>query len=276
MLCASMQHRMDGAVSNVKGMKVVILCGGLGIRLREETEFRPKPMLPIGDRPILWHIMKTYAHHGFTQFVLCLGYKGESIKDYFRNYQWNTSDVTLRLGAVPQVKYHNRHSEGDWVVTMVDTGQATQTGGRLKRVLPHIDSDTFLLTYGDGVTDSNIRESVRFHLRHRPLLTLTAVWPPGRFGDLRLSGDRVVNFREKVAHTQCFINGGFFVVDKRIGEYLTGDDCVLEQEPMNRLAQEGKLRAYKHTGFWQCMDTYREEQLLTNLWNSGRAPWKVW
>ena len=149
-------------------MKVVILCGGLGTRLREETEFRPKPMIPIGDRPILWHIMKIYAHHGFTQFVLCLGYKGESIKEYFRDYQWNTSDVTLKLGARPQIKYHNQHTEEDWTVTLVDTGQTSQTGGRLKRVLPHIDSDTFLLTYGDGVTDSNIRESVRFHLRHRP------------------------------------------------------------------------------------------------------------
>ncbi len=257
-------------------MKVVILCGGLGTRLREETEFRPKPMVPIGERPILWHIMKSYAHHGFTQFVLCLGYKGETIKEYFRNYQWNTSDVTLKLGARPQIKYHNQHSEEDWTVTLVDTGQTTQTGGRLKRVLPHIDSDTFLLTYGDGVTDSNIRESVRFHRRHRPLLTITAVQPPGRFGDLVLEGDAVAGFKEKPTHGENYINGGFFVVDKRIGEYLTDDGCVLEQEPMSRLAREGKLRAYKHAGFWQCMDTYREQQLLTGLWNSGRAPWKVW
>ena len=257
-------------------MKVVILCGGLGTRLREETEFRPKPMVPIGERPILWHIMKSYAHHGFTQFVLCLGYKGETIKEYFRNYQWNTSDVTLKLGARPQIKYHNQHSEEDWTVTLVDTGQTTQTGGRLKRVLPHIDSDTFLLTYGDGVTDSNIRESVRFHRRHRSLLTITAVQPPGRFGDLVLEGDAVTGFQEKPMHGENYINGGFFVVDKRIGEYLTDDGCVLEQEPMSRLAREGKLRAYKHAGFWQCMDTYREQQLLTGLWNSGRAPWKVW
>lgn len=257
-------------------MKVVILCGGLGTRLREETEFRPKPMVPIGERPILWHIMKIYAHHGFTEFVLCLGYKGETIKEYFRNYQWNTSDVTLKLGARPRIKYHNRHSEEDWTVTMVDTGQTTQTGGRLKRVLPYIDSDTFLLTYGDGVTDSNIREAVRFHLKHRPVLTLTAVQPPGRFGDLVLKGDSVTGFREKPAHSQHFINGGFFVVDKRIGDYLPGDDCILEQEPMSRLAKEGRLRAYEHSGFWQCMDTYREQQLLTGLWNTGRAPWKFW
>ena len=257
-------------------MKVVILCGGQGTRLREETEFRPKPMVPIGERPMLWHIMKIYAHHGFTQFVLCLGYKGESIKEYFRNYQWNTSDVTLKLGAHPRIKYHTQHSEEDWTVTLVDTGQTTGTGGRLKRVLPYIDSDTFLLTYGDGLTDSNIRESVRFHMRHRPLLTLTAVRQPGRFGDLSLEGDTVAGFQEKPTHGENYINGGFFVVDKRIGEYLTGDDCMLEQEPMNRLAQEGKLRALKHAGFWQCMDTYREQQLLTGLWNSGRAPWKVW
>jgi glucose-1-phosphate cytidylyltransferase len=208
--------------------------------------------------------------------VLCLGYKGESIKEYFRNYQWNTSDVSLKLGARPQIKYHNQHSEEDWTVTLVDTGQTTQTGGRLKRVMPHIDSDTFLLTYGDGVTDSNIRESVRFHLRRRALLTLTAVRSPGRFGDLTLEGDAVAGFQEKPTHGEHYINGGFFVVDKRIGEYLTDDNCVLEQEPMNRLAQERKLHAYKHTGFWQCMDTYREQQLLTGLWNSGRAPWKVW
>ena len=257
-------------------MKVVILCGGQGTRLREETEFRPKPMVPIGERPILWHIMKIYAHHGFTQFVLCLGYKGESIKEYFRNYQWNTSDVTLKLGAHPRIKYHTQHSEEDWTVTLVDTGQTTGTGGRLKRVLQYIDSDTFLLTYGDGLTDSNIRESVRFHRQHQPLLTLTAVRQPGRFGDLSLEGDTVAGFQEKPTHGENYINGGFFVVDKRIGEYLTGDDCMLEQEPMNRLAQEGKLRALKHAGFWQCMDTYREQQLLTGLWNSGRAPWKVW
>ena len=257
-------------------MKVVILCGGLGTRLREETEFRPKPMVPIGDRPILWHIMKIYAQHGFREFILCLGHKGEIIKEYFRNYHWNTSDVTLKLGPSPRIKYHNQHGEEDWTVTLVDTGQATQTGGRLKRVLGHIDSDTFLLTYGDGVADANIRESVRFHQRHRPTLTLTAVQPPGRFGDLALEGDKVAGFQEKPVHGQNFINGGFFVVDKRIGKYLAGDDCVLEQEPMRRLAEAGKLLAYKHSGFWQCMDTYREQQLLTDLWNSGRAPWKTW
>ena len=257
-------------------MKVVILCGGLGTRLREETEFRPKPMVPIGDRPVLWHIMKIYAHHGFKEFILCLGHKGEIIKDYFRNYQWNTSDVTLTLGARPHIKYHNQHAEEDWTVTLVDTGQGTQTGGRLQRVLPHIDSDTFLLTYGDGVTDSNIAESVGFHQRSGSTLTVTAVRPPGRFGDLALTGDTVTGFREKPERDTHYINGGFFVVNRKIAEYLTGDACVLEREPMQRLAKEGKISAYRHKGYWQCMDTYREQQLLTGLWNDGKAPWKIW
>ena len=257
-------------------MKVVILCGGLGTRLREETEFRPKPMVPIGDRPILWHIMKIYAQHGFRDFVLCLGYKGEVIKEYFRNYQWNTSDVTLKLGAHPKIRYHNQHDEEDWTVTMVDTGQNTQTGGRLRRVLNHIEEETFLLTYGDGVTDSNIRASVEFHLKHRPVLTITAVQPPGRFGEVSLSGSSVTGFREKPSRDAGYINGGFFVVDRKIKDYLTGDDCILEREPMVGLANEGKIKAFCHAGFWQCMDTYREQQLLTGMWNSGTAPWKIW
>jgi glucose-1-phosphate cytidylyltransferase len=257
-------------------MKVVIFCGGLGTRLREETEFRPKPMVPVGERPILWHIMKIYAHYGHRDFILCLGYKGEVIKEYFRNYQWNTSDVTLQLGARPQVKYHNRHDEEDWKVTLVDTGQATMTGGRLKRVLPFIEEDTFLLTYGDGVTDSNIQKSIAVHKAQKKLVTITAVQPAGRFGDLKLRGGVVEGFNEKAEKEKGFINGGFFVMNKRIGKYLTDDQCILEQEPMNRLAAEGQIAAHIHTGFWQCMDTFREQQLLTNLWNSGKAPWKVW
>jgi glucose-1-phosphate cytidylyltransferase len=257
-------------------VKVVILCGGLGTRLREETEFRPKPMVPIGERPILWHIMKIYAHHGFKEFVLCLGHKGEFIKEYFRNYQWNTSDVTLRLGAQPKIKYHNQHAEEDWTVTLVDTGQTTQTGGRVKRILPHIGTEPFLLTYGDGVTDSNISDTVAFHLKHKPMLTVTAVKPPGRFGNLLLDRETVTGFDEKPAEETHYINGGFFVVDPGIGTYLSGDECVFEREPMNQLAKEGKIKAYRHSGYWQCMDTYREQQLLAGLWNSGRAPWKVW
>lgn len=257
-------------------MKVVIFCGGLGTRLREETEFRPKPMVPIGDRPILWHIMKNYAHFGHKEFILCLGYKGEVIKDYFRNYHWNTSDVTLRLGARPQIKYHNQHDEEDWSVTLIDTGQATMTGGRLKRALKFIEEDEFLVTYGDGLTDSDINASIAFHARHKKIVTITAVRPAGRFGDLAISGDMVTAFQEKAEQQPGFINGGFFVMNKRVGDYLTDDKCVLEQEPLNRLAAKGQIAAFCHTGFWQCMDTYREQQLLTNLWNSGKAPWKVW
>ena len=257
-------------------MKVVILCGGLGTRLREETEFRPKPMVPIGERPILWHIMKIYAHYGHKEFLLCLGYKGEAIKDFFRNYQWHTSDVTLRLGARPQIKYHTQHDEEDWSVTLVDTGQATMTGGRLARVLRFIEEDTFLLTYGDGLINSDINAEIAFHHAQKKIVTLTAVQPASRFGDLDLTGTSVNAFKEKVEKQAAFINGGFFVVNKRIGAYLTGDDCVLEQEPLTRLAGEGQVAAFTHTGFWQCMDTYREQQLLANLWNSGQAPWKVW
>jgi glucose-1-phosphate cytidylyltransferase len=257
-------------------MKVVIFCGGLGTRLREETEFRPKPMVPIGERPILWHIMKLYAHFGHKDFVLCLGYKGEVIKEYFRNYHWNTSDVTLRLGARPQIKYHTEHDEQDWNVTLVDTGQATMTGGRLKRILPFIEEDTFLLTYGDGLINSDINQSIAFHQHHNRIVTITAVQPAGRFGDLEIKGDLVNAFNEKAEKQTGFINGGFFVMNKRIGNYLADDTVVLEQEPLNRLAAEGQIAAYQHTGFWQCMDTFREQQLLTSLWNSGKAPWKMW
>lgn len=257
-------------------MKVVILCGGLGTRLREETEYRPKPMVPVGERPILWHIMKTYAHYGHKEFVLCLGYKGEVIKEYFRNYHWNTSDVTLRLGAQPQTRYHDQHDEEDWCVTLADTGLATMTGGRLKRAQRYIEDETFLLTYGDGLINSDINASVAFHKAQGKTVTITAVCPAGRFGDLEIQGTTVTAFKEKLAQQTSFINGGFFVMNRRIFDYLTDDTCVLEQEPLNRLAAERQIAAFMHTGFWQCMDTFREQQMLTNLWASGKAPWKVW
>lgn len=257
-------------------MKVVILCGGLGTRLREETEFRPKPMVPVGGRPILWHIMKTYAAHGHKDFILCLGYKGEVIKDYFRNYNWNTSDITLKLGANPQIQYHNTHDEEDWTVTMIDTGEKTLTGGRLKRVLRYIEEDDFLLTYGDGLTNSDISGSVAFHKNHGALLTMTAVRPGGRFGELDIEGDTITSFNEKPEQESSFINGGYLVVNKAIDKYLTDDNTTLEREPMERLAQEGQLRAWKHQGFWQCMDNIREMEMLNQMWNSGTAPWKVW
>lgn len=257
-------------------MKVVIFCGGQGTRLREETEFRPKPMVPIGDRPILWHIMKTYARFGHKHFVLCLGYKGEVIKEYFRNYHWNTSHVTLSLGPNPQIKYHNAHDEEDWVVTLVDTGQATMTGGRLQRVLPYLDEETFLVTYGDGLADVDVNATIAFHQKHGKAVTVTAVYPAGRFGDLEMRDDQVLSFNEKAEQLAGYINGGFFVMNKKVGAYLTGDDCVLEQQPLRRLASEGQIVAYKHHGFWQCMDTFREHQLLNQLWTSNQAPWKTW
>jgi glucose-1-phosphate cytidylyltransferase len=257
-------------------MKVVILCGGLGTRLREETEYRPKPMVPVGDHPILWHIMKSYAAHGHKEFILCLGYKGDVIKEYFRNYHWNTSNVTIRLAAAPEIQYHDTHNEEDWTVTLLDTGQNTQTGGRLKRALNYVKDETFLLTYGDGLTNSDINATIDFHQRHGPTVTVTAVQPAGRFGDLTMDGSRVVAFQEKAEQQASYINGGFFVMEKQIGEYLVDDSTVLENEPMRRLAAEGKICAYPHNGFWQCMDTYREQQLLTKMWNSGTAPWKIW
>ena len=217
-------------------MKVGILAGGVGSRLSEETVVKPKPMVEIGGRPILWHIMQHYYGYGHKDFIIALGYKGEVIKDYFRNYHWNTSDVTLRLGAKPQLRYHNQHDEEDWVVTMIDTGINTMTGGRLKRVLPYIKADTFLLTYGDGVTDSDINASIRFHRQQKRILTLTAVRPPGRFGDIEIKNGAVTAFKEKPEHQASYINGGFFVVDRRISRYLTDDACVLENEPMIRLA----------------------------------------
>jgi len=258
-------------------MKVVILCGGLGTRLREETEFRPKPMVPIGGRPILWHIMKLYAHYGHTEFILCLGYKGEIIKDYFRNYHWNTCDVTLRLGPTPEITYHGQHAEEDWTVTLLDTGLETQTGGRLRRALAFIDTDTFLFTYGDGLSDSDLHKSIEFHRAHGAIATVTAVKPSGRFGELALDGQTITAFREKPEKESTFVSGGFFVFNKAIGQYLGGGDaCVLEKGPLEKLARASQLKAYCHTGFWQCMDTYREQEWLNKLWAAGNAPWKVW
>ncbi len=257
-------------------MQVVILCGGLGTRLREETEFRPKPMVPIGGRPILWHIMKSYAQQGHKDFILCLGYKGEIIREYFRNYHWNTSDVTLRLGAHPQTLFHTTHDEEDWNVTLLDTGLETQTGGRLLRALKQVKEETFLFTYGDGLTNSDINATVKFHQGHGGLATVTAVNMTGRFGELGIDGTRVSSFQEKPERQDMYVSGGFFVLNKRIGEFLDGDSCVLEKGPLQTLSKKGQLHAYKHNGFWHCMDTYREQELLSKMWQAGRAPWKIW
>lgn len=257
-------------------MQVVIFCGGLGTRLREETEYRPKPMVPVGNRPILWHIMKHYAAHGHKDFILCLGYKGDVIKDYFRNYHWNTSNVTMRLGAHAEPVYHNTHDEEDWTVTMIDTGERTMTGGRLQRVLKFIKGDEFLLTYGDGVSDVKVNDLIAFHRQKDAVATLTAVRPGGRFGELDLHDGMVSNFMEKPRDGRSSINGGFFVVNKSVGNLLDGDRCVFEQAPLKHLSETGRLAAYTHDGFWQCMDNIREMEMLNELWATGRAPWKTW
>jgi glucose-1-phosphate cytidylyltransferase len=260
-------------------MKVVIFCGGKGTRLREETEYRPKPMVPIGHRPILWHIMKLYAHYGHREFILCLGYKGEIIQNFFRNYPWMTSDVTLRLGRESEVKFHDDHPEEDWAVTLADTGEETMTARRLKKIERYIGTDeTFLLTYGDGVGDVHIPSVIAEHQRQRVLMTVTAVHPPGRFGDLNLDADdRVTGFNEKPQAEGGWINGGFFAVSRQVFDYLENvDDVMLERGPLGDLAAKGDLAAYRHEGFWQPMDTYQEFLFLNRLWRENRAPWKIW
>jgi glucose-1-phosphate cytidylyltransferase len=260
-------------------MKVVIFCGGKGTRLREETEYRPKPMVPIGSRPILWHIMKLYAHHGFTEFILCLGYKGEVIKDFFRNYFWNTCDATLSLGREPRVQFHGQHGEENWRVTLADTGEESFTTKRLKMVERYLgDDDEFLLTYGDGVGDVDIPSVITSHRISKKLLTVTAVHPPGRFGDLVLDeGNCVTGFNEKPQSEGGWINGGFFVGSRDIfSEIAQFGDVMFERGPLDQMAENGKLGAYRHSGFWQPMDTYQEYLYLNRLWSEGNAPWKVW
>ena len=257
-------------------MKVVILCGGFGTRLREETEFRPKPMVEIGGKPILWHIMKTYSHYGFNDFVLCLGYKGQFIRDYFLNYDRLNSDLRIDM-RTGDVEVFNRHKEREWQITLVDTGLNTMTGGRVKRIEKYIDGDRFLLTYGDGVTDLPIKELVSFHESSKTIGTVTGVSPPSRYGELGIAGDQVVSFLEKPNIQESFISGGYFVFEKEFFKYLPADDnCVLEREPLERLAGDGQLGVYTHKGFWQCMDTQRDYIYLNELWNSDKAEWLVW
>jgi glucose-1-phosphate cytidylyltransferase len=259
-------------------MKVVILCGGKGTRLHEETEYRPKPMVPIGSRPILWHIMKTYAAHGHTDFILCLGYKGDQIKDWFRNYRWMVSDVTMRLGDDAEVCFHNLADEMNWTVTLADTGQETMTGGRIKRIERYLGNEAeFLLTYGDGVGNVDITASIEYHRRTGKLLTLTGVRPPGRFGELKVTNGMVTTFFEKPQVTGGRINGGYFVADRGMFRYLDDDpSLVFEQGPLSALSRDGELACFVHDGFWQPMDTYQEYLLLNRLWADGQAEWKVW
>ena len=257
-------------------MKVVILCGGKGTRLREETEYKPKPMAEIGGVPILWHIMKLYAHYGFKEFVLCLGYKGEIIKDYFYHYGMRSNDFTIELGS-NKVDIHPRHSENGWKITLADTGLNTMTGGRIKRIEKYIKENCFMLTYGDGVTDLNILELLDFHKSHGKIGTVTGVSPPSRYGELLIHKDQVISFAEKPETDTNFINGGYFIFNRKFFSYLkTDESCILERDSLENLARDGELRVFNHNGFWQCMDTYRDYRYLTELWKDGLPPWKVW
>ena len=257
-------------------MQAVILCGGLGTRLREETEFRPKPLVEVGGSPILWHIMKLYAHHGFRDFVLCLGYRGQMIKEYFLNYEAMNNDFTICLGRQHRVTYHDAHKEQDFHVTLADTGLETMTGGRVKRVEGYIEGDTFMVTYGDGVADVDLRALLDFHHSHGRLATVTTVRPISRFGVLEVGEDGgVTSFAEK-PQLDGWVSAGFFVFNRKFFDYLEGEDCFFERAPLERLAAEGQLMAYRHEGFFFAMDTYREYEYLNQLWSSGQAPWRVW
>ncbi len=255
-------------------MKVVILAGGLGTRLAEETVVRPKPMVEIGGKPILWHIMNIYSAHGYDEFVVALGYKGEVIKRYFMEFSALSSDLTIGLSR-GEVTMH-RQPGPEWTVHLVDTGVRTETGGRVLRLKDWIGEETFMMTYGDGVADVDVRALVDFHRSHGKLVTVTAVRPPARFGALHFDGELVVGFDEKPQTEGGWINGGFFVLEPGVFEYIDGDDCLWERKPMERLASDGQLAAYSHEGFFQPMDTLREKRLLESLWESGRPPWKVW
>ena len=254
-------------------MKVVLLAGGLGTRISEESSLRPKPMIEIGGRPILWHIMKIYLAHGLRDFVICCGYKGYMIKEYFANYSLHMSDVTIDMEK-NSIEVHQKKAE-PWRVTLVDTGEATQTGGRLKRISEYIDDD-FCMTYGDGVGSVSITELIAFHRQHGKLATMTATQPPGRFGALQLKGNAVTSFLEKPTGDGGWINGGFFVLSPKTLELIEGDETIWERKPLEALAQAGQLQAFFHPGFWQPMDTLRDKNYLEDLWQSGKAPWKAW
>jgi len=255
-------------------MKAVILAGGYGTRISEETQARPKPMVEVGGRPVLWHVMKTYSAHGIHEFVICLGYKGYMIKEYFANYFLHMSDVTFDLRE-NRMEVHHRHAE-PWRVTLVDTGEATMTGGRLKRIREYVGEESFCFTYGDGLSDVKVPELIAFHRRQGKLATITAVQPPGRFGALDLQQNLITGFREKPQGDGGWINGGFFVLEPRALDAIEGDRTLWEREPLERLARDGQLAAFRHLGFWQPMDTLRDKLLLESLWASGKAPWKVW
>jgi glucose-1-phosphate cytidylyltransferase len=255
-------------------MKAIILAGGLGTRLSEETTSKPKPMVEIGSRPVLWHIMKLYSYHGVNDFIVCLGYKGFMVKEYFANYFLHMSDVTFDM-ANNKMEIHEANAE-PWRVTLVDTGENVMTGGRMKRVASYIGEDNFCFTYGDGVADVNIKELIKFHKTQGTLATVTSVQPPGRFGELDITHGKITAFKEKPQGDGASISGGFFILSPRVLDYIKNDNTVWEKEPLEKLANEGQLSAYQHNGFWQPMDTLRDKVMLDELWASGKAPWKVW
>lgn len=256
-------------------MKAIILAGGLGSRLSEETDLRPKPLVEIGGRPIIWHIMKIYSQHGINDFIVCLGYKGYMIKEYFSNYRLHISDVTVDLRS-DKIDLHPSDVD-PWRITLVDTGDQTNVGGRIKRVIPFVEEEeAFCVTYGDGVSNVNIRETIDFHRSRKRLATVTAIQAPGRFGFIRFDGDKVTNFQEKPEGEGRWINGGFFVLSPKVAPYIDGDESVWEREPVERLVADQQLSVYRHSGFWHSMDTLRDKRHLEALWASGEAPWKIW
>ncbi|MDX2107087.1 MAG: glucose-1-phosphate cytidylyltransferase [Candidatus Melainabacteria bacterium] len=256
-------------------MKVAILAGGLGTRLQEETQIKPKPMVEIGGRPILWHIMKIYSHFGFKEFVIALGYRGGIIKDYFLNYRTRDSNLVIDLKS-GDTEVSSPHDVEDWKVHLIDTGIDTMTGGRIKRVAEYLGNEPFMVTYGDGIADINLKAVLDLHQKEKRIATVSAVRPPARFGQIRLDKTKVIGFAEKPQADSGWINGGFFVLDSKIKNYITDDETIFEREPLETLAQEGMLSSYQHDGFWQCMDTVRDVELLQSLWASGNAPWRIW
>ena len=256
-------------------MKAVILAGGFGTRISEESHLKPKPMIEIGDHPILWHIMKILSHHGINEFIICAGYRQYMIKEYFADYFLHCSDITFDFTKDGEMTVHSNVSE-PWKVTIVNTGLNTMTGGRIKRIREYLDDEPFLLTYGDGVSDVDIGKLTEFHRSHGKIATITAVHPTGRFGVLDISNNRIRSFNEKSESDTDWINGGFMILDPKVIDYIDGDDTVFEKGPMDRLCADGQLMAYRHPGFWQCMDTLRDKQKLEELWSSGDAPWKIW
>lgn len=256
-------------------MKVVLLAGGFGTRISEESQHKPKPMIEIGDMPILWHIMKTYSHYGFKEFIICAGYKQHVIKQWFADYFLHTSDITFDFTRGNEMIVHDARSE-DWKVTVVDTGLHTMTGGRLKRIRKYLGDEPFFMTYGDGVADVDIPATLEFHRSHGKLATMTAIRPESRYGIIDLEGNQVLSFREKSQSDVGWINAGFMVLDPKALDYVAGDSTMFERDPMENLARDGELMCYRHQGFWQCMDTLRDKQKLDSLWESGAAPWRLW